>query len=629
MFDFVHERKRLVQIVLALIILPFALWGLDSYQNSGDTGVLASVNGTKISQPEFEDAMQRQRQKLREVLGDRLDPAMLESAEMKRSVLQGLVTQRVLLEEAQQAGLVVSDEQMARLIAGVPSFQKDGVFDKAVYESALKAQGMTPAGFEYRVRQDILSRQLTDAFAQNGYAADAGVENLIRLNEQKRVVAVAAIGLASYRDKIRVGESEVKSYYDGHPEQFQLPERAQVEYIVLAVDDLAARMALTTGEIEQYYRDHAADFGTAEQRRAAHILIGVSKTASDPEKAAARNKAQSILQQVRQKPAAFAALAKQNSDDPGSAANGGDLGMFTRGMMVKPFDDKVFSLQPGEISDLVQTDFGYHIIRLTAIQPAKTKPLNEVRDQIAQTIKREKANNRFAELAEPFSNIVYEQSDSLKPAAELIGAKVQGGVWLTRGQPAGGLWTDKALQAVFAQDTLRDKRNTSPVEIDANTMLVARVTEHRPSSARPLPEVAAQIRKQLQEQAALQAASKQGATLLAQLQNGDKVSLPWGKPQPMMRGQRSDLNSQLSRRIFAADVSKLPAYVAVEDERAGYLIARIDAVQEIPAIEPMKLEGYAQQVRQMTGEALLQAFLEDAKGRATIEVKDFAEADKQ
>ncbi|GAB1233944.1 SurA N-terminal domain-containing protein [Ferrigenium sp. UT5] len=629
MFDFVHERKRLVQIVLALIILPFALWGLDSYQHSGDTGALATVNGTKIGQAEFEDAMVRQRERLREVLGENLDPAMFDSAEMKRSVLQGLVTQHLLLDEARAAGLVVSDEQMARLIAGVPAFQKDGVFDKSAYEAALRAQGMNPALFEYRVRQDILSRQLTDALAQNGYAADATAENLIRLNEQQRRVSVAKLDLAAFRNEVRVEDAEVKAFYAANQQQFQLPERAQVEYVTLSVADLSARVAVSAGEVEQYYREHAAEFGTAEQRRAAHILVGVAKNASSADRDAARSKADSLLQQVRQKPANFAALAKQYSDDPGSAANGGDLGLFGRGMMVKPFDDAVFGLKVGEISGLVQTDFGFHIIRLTAIQPGKTKPLAEVKAQIEQAIRLEKANNRFAELAEQFSNIVYEQSDTLKPAAELIGATVQGGLWLTRGQQPAGLWTDKMLQAVFAPETLNEKRNTSAVEVAANTLLAARVTEHRVASTRPLPEVAAQIRRQLQDQAGLQAAAKQGAALMAQLQNGEKVSVKWDKAQTVARAQQSELNPALARKILTADASKLPAYVAVEDAQQGYLIARIEAVKEIAGIEPMKREGYAQQVRQMTGEALLQAYLEEAKARADIEIKDFAPVEKQ
>lgn len=628
MFNFVQERKRLVQIVLALIILPFALWGLDSYQNSGDVDVLATVNGLKIGQPEFEDAMVRQRQRLRETLGENPDPAIFDSAEMRRSVLQGLVTQHLLLEEAKKAGLVVSDEQMARLIASAPAFQKDGRFDKMTYEAALRAQGMSPALFEYRVRQDVLIQQLTDALAQNGYAADATAENLIRLNEQQRIIAVAKLDLASFFNGISVGDAEIKAHYEANQSRFKIPERAEVEYVTLSVDDLSTKIAVPDSEVEQYYREHANEFGTAEQRQAAHILISVPKDAADTDKETARRKAETILQQVKQKPATFAALARQYSEDTGSAANGGDLGMFTRGMMVKPFEDAVFSLKVGEISGLVQTDFGFHIIKLSGIQSGKIKPLHEVKTQIVQALKLQRANDRFAELAEQFSNTVYEQSDSLKPAAELIGAKIQGPVWLTHGQQPSGIWSVQMLQAVFSEDTVKNKRNTSAIEVAENTLTAARIREYRPSSTRPLTEVADLIRKQLRNQAALAAASKQGATILAQLQRGEKIALQWGKPQSVARAQRNELNPGLARLVFAANVAKLPTFVAVEDPQHGYLIARIDAVKEVPAINQQKRESYAQQIRQMTGEALLQAYLEDAKGRAEITVKNFAAPEK-
>ncbi|MFA5371585.1 MAG: SurA N-terminal domain-containing protein [Sideroxydans sp.] len=628
MFNFVHERKRLVQIVLVIIILPFALWGLDSYQNSGDVGALATVNGSKIGQPEFEDAMIRQRQRLRETLGEKLDPALFDSVEMKHSVLQGLVTQRLLLDEARKTGLVVSDEQMARLIASAPAFQKDGSFDKTTYETALRAQGMNPALFEYRVRQDVLTQQLTDALAQNGYAADATAENLIRLNEQQRVVAVAKLDLASFSNGISVGDAEIRAYYEANEQRFKMPERAEIEYVTLSVEDLSTKMTVSDGEAEQYYREHASEFGTAEQRQASHILISVPKNAADTDREMARRKAETILLQVKKQPATFAALAKQHSEDPGSAANGGDLGMFARGMMVKPFDEAVFTLKKDEISGLVQTDFGFHIIKLSGIQPGKIKPLAEVKTQIVQALKLARANDRFAELAEQFSNTVYEQSDSLKPAAELIGAKVQGPVWLTHGQQPSGLWGDKILQAVFSEDAVKNKRNTSAVEVAANTLVAARIREYRPSSTRPLPEVADLIRKQLLNQRALQAASKQGASMLAQLQHGEKVSMQWGKSQSVMRAQRNDLNPELLRLIFAANIAKLPTFVAVEDAQQGYLIARIDAVKEVPAIDQKKLDSYAQQIRQMTGEALLQAYLEDAKGRADITMKEFSPTEK-
>ncbi|MDO8312562.1 MAG: SurA N-terminal domain-containing protein [Sideroxyarcus sp.] len=629
MFDFVHERKRLVQVVLALIVLPFALWGVDSYQKSGNVAVLAKVNGEKIGQQEFDYAMEQQRKRIREMAGSNFDPAIFDKPEIKHSVLDGLVTQRLLFGEARSVGLVVSDELMAQMIASVEAFQKDGKFDKQKYEAALGAQGMTPATFEHRVRQDLMTRQLTDAFAQNGYAAQATAERLIRLNEQQRVVSVAKLELEPFKNQAKVDDAAVKEYYEKNPQEFHVPERAKVDYVTLSVNSLMAQVTATDEEIKAYYDEHLNEFGTQEQRQAAHILIALSRQASEAEKQAAKDKAEQVLQQVRQTPGKFSALAKQYSQDPGSATNGGDLGMFGRGAMVKPFEETVFSLKVDEVSGLVQSDFGFHIIKLVAIKPSSTQALSEVKGLIAQRIKLQHASDKFAELAEKFSNAVYEQSDSLKPAAELANTAVHGGVWLSKGQSATEPWNEKALQAVFSEDVLKNKRNTTAIEVAPNTLLAARVTEYHAATVRPLSEIAEDIRKNLQRRQVLQAAAQQGKILLGQLQGGEKVQVTWKTAQSITRAQHADLNQTLAQLLFRADIGKLPAYIGVEDAQQGYVIARIDEVKEVAAIETGKLNRYAQQIRQITGEELLKAYLADTKKRADITMKDFAADDKK
>lgn len=629
MFDFVHERKRLVQVVLALIVLPFALWGVDSYQKSGNEAPLAKVNGEKIGQQDFENAMEQQRQRLREMAGPNFDASIFDKPEIKHSVLDGLVSQKLLFSEARNAGLVVSDEMMAQLIATVGTFQKDGKFDKQSYESALSAQNMTPAMFEYRVRQDLMSRQLTDAFSQNGYAATKTAENLIRLNEQQRMVSVTKLGLEAFFKDAKVDEAAVKEYFDKNPQEFQVAERAKVEFVTFSIDSLLQQIAVTDEEIKAYYDEHLQEFGTQEQRQAAHILIPLSNNASAAERQAATSLAESVLSQVRKSPAKFADLAKQYSKDPGSAAKGGDLGMFGRGMMVKPFEESVFSLKVGEVSGLVQSDFGFHIIKLVAIQAAKSQPLAEVRGLVTQRIKSVHAADKFAELADKFSNTVYEQSDSLKPAAELVKASVQSGVWLSKNQAPNETWSAKALQAVFSEDVLKNKRNTTALEVAPNTLLAARVTEYQAATVRPLAEVAPMIRGNLLRQAAIKAASKQGGDLLGQLQRGEKVQVKWNAAQSVTRSQHGDVSQPLVQLLFRVDASKLPAYVGLEDGQNGYVIARVDAVKEVAAIDGEKLNRYAQQIRMLTGEELLKNYLADTKKRADISMKDFTADEKK
>jgi len=624
MFDFVHEKKRVVQIVLALIILPFAFWGIDSYRNAGGPEALATVNGDKIGQQEFDEAMEQQRQRIREMAGNNFDPAFFDQPEIKHAVLEGLVTQRVLSSDARDAGLMPSEEQIALLLINIGAFQKDGKFDNETYEAALKARGMNKQIFESRLRQDIATRQMTDAYAQNGYAADTVAEMLIRLNEQQRVVAVASLSAESFLNKVQIGDADVSSYYEQHAADFQLPERAEVEYVKFSAEALEPTIKVSDEQVKQYYEEHASEFGTQEQRQAAHILITVAKQATDAEKQAALAKAEEVLKQAKQSPAKFAALAKQYSQDPGSAANGGDLGMFGRGAMVKPFEESVFSLKPGQLSELVQSEYGYHIIKLLAVKPAKMQALAEVRGMITQRLKSQLAADKFAELAEQFDNTVYEQSDTLKPAAELVKTSVQRGGWLSKGQAPGGIWTDKVLQAVFSEDVLKNKRNSSAIEIGPNSMLAVRVVEYKPASARPLGEVAQAIRQKLQHQRAAEMAEKQGADMLAALQRGDKPAVGWKPAQSLSRNQRSTVAPELLQAVFRADTGKLPAYVGVNSAQGGYLLARIDAVRETGAIDAAKRSGYARQVRQMTGEELLMAYLADAKKRADISMKEFA-----
>ncbi|BBI99653.1 peptidylprolyl isomerase [Ferrigenium kumadai] len=620
MFDFVHEKKRLVQIVLAVIILPFAFWGVDSYRRSGNAEAPASVNGAKITQQDFENALRQQQDRLRQMLGGNFDAAMFETPEMKRAVLDNLVAQKLLVERAKAAGLFVSDAQLAQVIQSIEAFHENGRFDKKRYEAALAGQNMSPLMFEARVRDDLLGQQMRDGYVQNGFASSSVTDNVIRLNEQQRLVSISTVPFQSFADKAKVDEADLKKYYEQNQKEFQTPEQAKVEYVTLSADSLSNKVQVTADEARQYYEAHLGDFGTPEQRQAAHILISVPLAAPQAEQDAAKSKAEKLLQQVKQNPAKFAELAKANSQDPGSAANGGDLGFFGRGMMVKPFEDAAFALKAGEISGLVKSDFGYHIIKLLAVKPSGGQPFEAVRREIENKLHQQKAADMFAELAEKFSNTVYEQSDTLKPAADLAGSKIEQSGWLVKGAGANAPWTAKMLEAVFSDEAVKNKRNTAAIEVAPNTLVAARVVEHKPAAVLALTEVRDAIRQKLLNQQALDLAIKQGETLLTQLQHGDKLTLGWSASQTITRAQRGQLDMELVRQIYQADAAKLPQYVGAKAGQNGYVLVRIDAVKEAGAIDDMKRARYAQQLRQLTGEEMFQAYLADAKKQATIKV---------
>lgn len=621
MFDIVHEKKRLVQIVLALIILPFALWGVSSYDKSGNSAaVVATVNGVKITQQEFENALRQQQERMRQQLGANFDAAMFDSPGIKRALMENLVTQRLLVERAKAVKLVTTDDQIAQVIGGVEAFQDGGKFDRKRYAAVLASNNMSPLMYEARLRDEMIGQKMQETYEQNGFSPNSVAENIFRLNEQQRMVSVFPVSFQAYIAQAKVDDAALKKYYDQNQNEFQVPEQAKVEYVKFSMDNLLAKADVHKEDARKYYDEHQNEFGTPEQRQASHILITVAPAASQAERDAAKAKAEKLLQQVRQKPAMFAELAKQNSQDPGSAEKGGDLGFFGRGMMVKPFEDAAFGLKVGEISGLVQSNFGYHIIKLAAIKPSRVLPFDEASAGIVSKLRQQKAADMFAELAEKFSNTVYEQSDTLKPAAALAGAQIEQSAWLTKGMAGGAPWTAKMLQAIFNDEVVKNKRNTAAIEVATNALVAARIMEYKPATVRTLNEVQETIRQKLSHQQALELAAKQGKTLLEQLQRGDKPVLKWGAAQSVTRAQHGSLDTGLVRQIFQANAAKLPLYVGAEDAQNGFVLVRIDAVKEGETINDAKRAQFARQLRQLTGEEMFQAYLADAKQQATIKV---------
>ncbi len=620
MFDFVHEKKRLVQIVLALIILPFALWGVNSYRDSGEVEAPASVNDVKISAQNLDEAVRNQQNQLKQMFGANFDPEMFNTPEMKRAVLDRLVDAQLLVQQAKLAGLRISDDDLARVIGTVDAFKVNGVFDKQRYETALADKNLSPAMFEMRLRDDLLGQQLQQDFSQNGYASRTVAENVLRLNEQTRSIVVSEFDPQAFISKANVDESAVKSYYDSHKKDFELPEKMRAEYVVLSAEALQAKQSVSAADIKQYYQAHEREYGTPEQRHAAHILIALPASASPAEQEAAKTQATNLLQQLKQHPEKFAELAKAHSQDSGSAINGGDLGVFGRGSMVKPFEDAVFSMKAGEISDLVKTDFGYHIIKLVAIQPGKVLPLEQVRNDIESLLRQQKATEAFAELAENFSNTAYEQSDTLEPAAVLAGMKVQQSDWISKGAPAAGIWNAKLLEAIFSEDAIKNQRNTAAIEVAPNVLVVARVIQHQAATLRPLEQVHAEILARLTLAQASELAVAQGEQALVDMQSGKKQPMAWGKEISLSRNRIQPLDAALARKVFQADPGSLPAYVGGKIEGRGYLLVRVDKVADLDAVEEANVVRYQQQLRRLAGEEMFRAYLEEAKANAKIKI---------
>lgn len=618
-----YAHSWLAKLILALITIPFAMWGVDSYlKYGGDEGVVARVGDQKIGRQEFDRMLREQEQRLRGMLGANFDPAMMERAEVRRPLLDNLINQRVLLQEAARTGWVPSDAELATVIASIPAFQQDGKFAKGRYEAAVREQGLTPQAFEARLRQEMMVGQLRDSIIDSALVSKTVLGRMIRISEQQREVSRADFTPEQFLAQAKVEPAALRSYYDKHQDEFRLPEQVRLEYVVLSVSELMKQLTVSDEEVKKYYAEHASRYGEPEQRRASHILITFPANATPAEKAAAHAKADEILVQLRRNPEKFAEIARQHSQDTGSAAQGGDLGFFGRGAMTKPFEEAVFGMKAGEIAGPVESQFGAHLIRLTAVRPARTTPLERVRDDISQELKKQQAGRKFAEAAESFSNMVYEKPDSLKPAAQAFGREVQTSGWLARkGGENGLLGNEKLLQAAFAEDALKHKRNTEAVEVAPNTLISARVVDYRAASLRPFAEVSAELGQRLQREQAAALAVTQGKAVLAQLQEGKGApQLPWSAPQTLSRQHAQGLSQAAVSRAFAVESRTLPAYTWLENPQGGGTLLRISRVIEADAIDDAKKKAYAERMRQITAQENFAAYLQSVKDRSEITI---------
>jgi peptidyl-prolyl cis-trans isomerase D len=624
MFDFIHNQKLLLKIILAIALLPFLFWGIDSYfRFEGPSRYAAKVNGATISQQAFDQALRERQNNLRRVLGNDADRSLLNSPQLRASVLDGMVRDQLLFSQAAKSGLVITDNQLRAFISGAPAFQDKGQFSRDRYEQFLRQQGMTPEIFESRLRQDLMMQELTSTFAGTGFVPRAVVDRLIRINEQGREVAQADISPDSFTAQVKLAPDAAQKYYDSHPAKFQVPEQVKLKYVVLSLDEVAAQMPVSADQVKQYYEQHKTQYTQPEEREASHILIAVASDAGDDQKKQAHEKAEQIYQEARKNPDSFAELAKKYSQDPGSAANGGNLGFFRRDDMVKPFADAVFNpaVKAGDIIGPVQTQYGYHIIRLDAVRPGKQLTLDEMRPEIEAELKKQAAGRKFAEEAESFNNLVYEQSDTLQPAADALKLKVQESPWVaSTGTNVKPLNSPKLLQAVFSSDVLKNKRNTDVIEVAPNTLVAARVADYKPATKRPFSEVKDAVNKQLVEQQASQLAVKEGKDTLAQLKAGKDSSVKWGKAQVISLRKPDGTDRVLLQTIIKADVAKLPAYAGVENAKGGYTLVKITRVIDPPAPTDEQRAQYAQQLDQLLGRQEVGAYITSLKQQAKIKI---------
>lgn len=622
MFNLVHTNKRLIQVVLFLIFLPFAFFGMESYFTSNELGAeVARVGDHRVTQQEFQETLRERQEAMRRMVNNApLDQSVLDSPEMRFAALEQIVRQRLLLAQAVRLGMRVTDEQLRELIMSQQAFQQDGKFSADLYDAFLRNQGMSPLAFEARLRHDLLQQPLMDAFSSSGFMPKTVVDRIVRLSEQTREVSVVTIAPAAFAAQVSVEDSAVKAYYDSRAIEFRVPEQVRLEYVVLSLDNLAAQAQVSAEEVRKAYEQSSARFTAPEERDASHILVQVPGGATAEAKAAAQAKALDIFKQLQAKPDRFADLARVHSDDPGSAKSGGDLGFVARGATKSTFDEALFSMKASEIRGPVETEFGYHVIRLNALRGGAIKPFEEGRAAIEAEMKRATAQKKYAELAEQFNNTAYEQSDSLKPAAQVLKVEVQQSPWIARAPvPGSPLTSEKFLNAAFSEDVTKNNRNSEVVEVAPGTLISARALEFKPASVRSFEEVQADIRKRLIEAETRKRAVADGLEKLEKLRKGEDPGVNWGKPVVIGRADPQGLGEAAFKEVFRADASKLPSYVGTEDPKLGYQLLRVSAVNQPAEVRPETRAATADQLKRMMGQELLADYVAALKRR--VEVK--------
>lgn len=520
MLQAIRDRATgwIAYIIIGLLIIPFALWGVNQYFGEAAPVDAAQVNDAPVPLREFQQAYQQQRQQLQRLLGENFDPAVVDENRLKQQVIEQLITQRVLSQTADRVGFRVGDEQLSQALQSYEVFQRDGRFDREHYQRLLAAQGYTPATFEQALSRDLVGSQWQQGVVASAFVPAAELERLIGVLTQKRELAYVVLPLVRYRDAVSVDESAVETYFEENQSRFMEPEKVRLRYLDLTLEQLAGGAPVSDEELERAYEEQHARYVREERRSASHILVKAA--ADDDDKAAARARAEAIREAIAAGAETFdEALADATQTE---GMEGAELGVIDQGMLDPAFESALYALEKeGDISEPVRTSFGYHIIRLDRIEPAETKPLAEVRDELVKEVRRRKAETRFYEAAETLYNLSFEHPDSLEPAAEALGLTVAETDWFTRDQGEGVAALPAVREAAFGEEVLQRRLNSAPLEVAPDRVIVVRLLEHREAQPRSLEEARADIEEALRRERAREALQDDVAKLKARAAAGE------------------------------------------------------------------------------------------------------------
>ncbi len=525
MLQSIRERAQgwIAWVIVILISIPFALWGIQEYLGVGTTSIKASVNDREISEREFENSYRQFREQLRQRMGKEYRPELVDDKLLRKEVLESMINSELIYQQSTKLGMRTSDEVLRGMIKNSPTFQVDGKFSQAAYENGARRQGLTTDGYELQMRRLLVSDQLVRAVSGSEIVTPAELKESLRLVNQRRKLDYLVIPASDFISAVDLKQDEIESHYNSNKQTFMSPERVKLEYLELDIKNIAKTVKVKEEDLQEFYEQQKHSYVVPEGRRASHILILAEDQADKAAVAKAKEAAEAVLNRIKAGEE-FAAVAKEVSQDPGSAESGGDLGFFGKGVMDPAFEKAAFELEKGAVSGLVQSQFGFHIIKLTDIRPEAGKSFEQARPEVLAAYRNEEAGRLFYEYAERLGDLAYDDPDSLEPAADALGLKVKVSDWMGRDGGEGVLAAGRVITTAFSDDVLVQRHNSELLELGAEHVLVLRVAEHEESSSQSLDKVRGEIESVLKQRAAAKLAEQKGKELLAALKTGESLA---------------------------------------------------------------------------------------------------------
>ncbi len=613
-----YAQTKAAQVILALILIPFALFGIDSYLNqAGNNLSIAKVNGYKIALPEYNRAIENVRNRMMSE-GKKVDPAMFDSFEFKESVVDGLISKQLVNNDIKKSKFKITDQQLSQYIIGMPEFQKEGKFSQELYDKVLQNNQLTPKKFEESIRNDLLIQQVRDGLQKLTFIPPNNLAETLKATSQQREISVAKFKTKEYMVKVNIAEKDIQAFYDQNKSKFLAPEQVKAEFVVFSLASILPTINVTDDEIKAFYKTNSDKYQNQQQREASHILIAASKNAAPAEKAKAKAKAEDLLSQIRKNPKQFEELATKYSQDPESAKKGGELGAFGRGMMVKPFDDAVFSMKVNEISNIVESDFGYHIIKLTKII-GEGGGFDAMKPQIKAELIYQKGQEKFAALAEEFSNKVYEQSSSLDAVSKKFNLPIQKTDWISRNDSDKFFKNETLMNALYSKESIKDHRNTEAIEVTPNNLISARVVDYKAQSTKPFADVKKNIEDYLKFEAAKKTVASEGEAALKTISDTSR-KIDWQPAVLVDRKNTKGLSEAVINHAYKMPTDKLPSYSGFVDGNNGYVIVKVNKVAFPNDNNEENKKTFASDYSEALTAEYLSAYLKGLKSKANVSV---------